>query len=79
MAKNTEEKKNTKASKPKKGFFRSITKFFRESKAEFKKVVWPTKKQLLNHSIVVISFVLATGVFVCLIDIIFTAIIGLLY
>ncbi len=28
-------------------------KFFREVKAELKKVVWPTKKELVNYTIVV--------------------------
>ena len=67
------------ATKSKKNIFSSIAKWFREAKAEFKKVVWPTKKQLINHTIVVISFVIITGVFVCLLDIGLTALIKLFF
>lgn len=67
------------ATKSKKNIFSSIAKWFREAKAEFKKVVWPTKKQLINHTIVVISFVIVTGVFVCLLDIGLTALIKLFF
>lgn len=67
------------ATKSKKNIFSSIAKWFREAKAEFKKVIWPTKKQLINHTIVVISFVIVTGVFVCLLDIGLTALIKLFF
>ena len=67
------------ATKSKKNIFSSIAKWFREAKAEFKKVIWPTKKQLINHTIVVITFVIVTGVFVCLLDIGLTALIKLFF
>lgn len=33
---------------------KSLNKYFRGVKSEFKKVVWPTKKQVLNYSVIVI-------------------------
>ena len=43
-------------------FFRSVTKFFRDTYAEMKKIVWPTKKQVINNSLVVIAVVIICGV-----------------
>lgn len=57
------------ATKSKKNVFSSIAKWFREAKAEFKKVVWPTKKQLINYTLVVLAFIIIVGLFVCLLDI----------
>lgn len=57
------------ATKTKKNIFSSIAKWFREAKAEFKKVVWPTRKQVINYTLVVIAFILIVGAFVCLLDI----------
>lgn len=67
------------ATKSKKNIFSSIAKWFREAKAEFKKVVWPTKKQLINHTLVVISFIIVTGIFVILLDMGLSAIVKLIF
>ena len=50
------------------GFFKRIGKWFREMKSELKKVVWPSGKQLLNNTIIVLVAVLIVGVIVCLFD-----------
>ena len=42
--------------------------FFKDFKAELKKVVWPTLKQLLNNTIAVITIVLVVGVIVFVLD-----------
>ena len=42
--------------------------FFKDFKAELKKVVWPTPKQLLNSTIAVITIVLVIGVTVFVLD-----------
>ena len=63
--------KNTNAVKKeekKLGFFQRIGKWFRELKSELKKVVWPSGKQLLNNTIIVLVAVLIVGVIVCLFD-----------
>ena len=45
-----------------------FSKWFREMKSELKKVVWPSGKQLLNNTIIVLVAVLIVGVIVCLFD-----------
>ena len=45
-----------------------FSKWFREMKSELKKVVWPSGKQLLNNTIIVLVDVLIVGVIVCLFD-----------
>ena len=42
--------------------------FFKDFKAELKRVVWPTPKQLLNNTIAVVTIVLVIGLIVFLID-----------
>ena len=42
--------------------------FFKDFKAELKRVVWPTPKQLLNSTIAVITIVLVIGVTVFILD-----------
>ena len=42
--------------------------FFKDFKAELKRVVWPTPKQLLNNTIAVITIVLVIGVTVFVLD-----------
>ena len=45
-----------------------ICKFFRELKSELKKVVWPTKEQILKNTLVVAATVLVLGVFIWVFD-----------
>ena len=42
--------------------------FFKDFKAELKRVVWPTPKQLLNSTIAVITIVLVVGLIVFALD-----------
>ena len=48
--------------------FKRIKKWFREMKSELKKVVWPTKKQILNNVLVTLACVLVVGIFIWIID-----------
>ena len=48
--------------------------YFKEMKAELKKVVWPTPKQLVNNTVTVIAFVLIIAVIVFVLDVCFDAI-----
>ena len=43
--------------------------FFKDVKAELKKVIWPTKKQLVNNTVAVISIVLIVGIDVFVLDV----------
>ena len=45
--------------------------FFKDFKAELKKVVWPTPKQLVNNTIAVITIVLITAAIVFVLDLVF--------
>ena len=36
-----------------------ISRWFREMKSELKKVVWPTKSQMINNTLIVLACVLA--------------------
>lgn len=50
-------KKAANAGKPKrtfKQFLQRIGKFFKEIRSEFKKVVWPTKKEIVKNTVVVL-------------------------
>ncbi len=48
--------------------------FFKDFKAELKKVSWPTPKQLVNNTIAVITIVIITAVIVFALDIVFETI-----
>ena len=48
--------------------FKGIKKWFREMKSELKKVVWPTKEQVLKNTLVVVLCVLVLGVFIWVFD-----------
>ncbi len=45
--------------------------FFKDFKAELKKVIWPTPKQLVNNTVAVLTIVLITVVTVFLLDLVF--------
>ena len=45
--------------------------FFRDFKAELKKVIWPTPKQLVNNTGAVVTIVLLTAVIVFALDAVF--------
>jgi len=55
-----------------KNIFNKINNFIKEAIAELKKVIWPTKKDLKNSTIVVISTIIIASVFIGLVDIFFT-------
>lgn len=45
-----------------------IIQYLKNSKDELKKVVWPTRKQLINHTLVVIFVSLVVAAFLGIID-----------
>ena len=45
--------------------------FFKDFKAELKKVIWPTPKQIVNNTIAVITIVIITAVIVFVLDLFF--------
>ncbi len=57
----TNKENNGKDNKNKKSFFKGL-------KAELKRVIWPTPKQLVNNTIAVITIVLITAIIVFILD-----------
>ena len=51
-----------------KRFFGAIARYFRELRSELKKVVWPTPKQVLKNTLIVLACVLVVGVFIWMFD-----------
>ncbi len=45
-----------------------IAKWFREMNSELKKVVWPSKKQVINNVLVTLACVLVVGIFIWVFD-----------
>ena len=62
--------KEVKKSKPVKDQ-KDKRRFFKDLKAEMKKVIWPTSKQLFNNTLAVITIVVIIGVIVFLLDLCF--------
>lgn len=42
--------------------FQKIGKWFREMKSELKKVVWPTKKQLVNNTLIALGMIVVCAI-----------------
>ena len=47
-----------------------VCKFFRELKSELKKVVWPTPKQVVKNTLIVVVAVIIIGATVSLFDLV---------
>lgn len=56
-----------------------VAKWFKDLKIEFKKVVWPTKKTVVNNTSVVLAVVVASAVLVGLLDTGFLSLMRLIY
>ena len=56
----------------------SVCRYFRELRSELKKVVWPTPKQVLKNTLVVVACVLIVGVFVYVFDLVASTLINAL-
>ncbi len=45
-----------------------LGKFFRETKAELKKVSWPSKKQLIRNTLIILAFIIIVSVILSVLD-----------
>ena len=54
-----------------KRFFGRIGKFFRDTVSEMKKVVWHSKKQIINNTVVVAVVVVVAAVLIMVLDAVF--------
>ena len=57
------------AAKPKTNIFQSAIQFLREVKIELKKVTWPSRKQTIGSTAVVVALVLLISLFLGFVDI----------
>ena len=57
---------------------KSIVKYFKDARSEFKKVVWPSRKQVINNTIVVIVSMVVSGLAIWGIDTVFMFLIKLM-
>lgn len=60
----------------KEGIVARATKSFKATKSELKKVVWPTRKQLANNTVIVIAAILVVGLVIFGLDSLFSTIAG---
>ena len=56
-------------SNKKPNIFSRMGKFFKDCRSEFKKLVWPTKKQLVKNSSVVLVSMIVVGACLSLVDV----------
>ena len=49
-----------------------VCKYFRELRSELKKVVWPTPKQVVKNTLIVLASVLVVGIFIWVFDFVAT-------
>ena len=54
-----------------KNFFKGIAKYFKDTKSELKKVVWPSKKDVKTNTITVLVVVIVAAVVLIVLDLIF--------
>ena len=55
--------------KPKRnGLFSRIAKWFREQRSELKKVVWPTKSQVINNTVVALAVIFGSAIVIWCFD-----------
>lgn len=58
-------KSSAKSEKAKKG---GVKKYFRDLKSEIRKVVWPSRKQVVNNTGIVLSVMVVVGLFLFGVD-----------
>ena len=66
------------AAPPKPGFFDRISTYFRDVRAEMKRVVWPAPDEIRNSSVVVIVTLIFFAAFIALTDLVVQQIINVL-
>ncbi|MDO5037673.1 MAG: preprotein translocase subunit SecE [Tissierellia bacterium] len=56
----------------------SLKRYFQGVRSEFKKVIWPSKKQITNYSLVVIAVSIVTAIFIQVLDAVFQGLLSVL-
>ena len=73
-----QEKKVVKKDK-KPGLFSKLVRYFKDLKGEFKKIVWPSKKQVLNNTLVAIGCMAVVAALIFVLDWLFITVFSLIY
>ena len=55
-----------------------ITQYFRETRAELRKVVWPTREEAINLTIIVVGTIFAMSIFFGVLDFLLAQLVALL-
>ncbi len=76
-AKVPDKAKSTKPVRKKDGFLKKTSRFFRDLRSEMKKVVWPSKKQVLNNTAVAFVMMGSVGIVIWVLDWVLSVIRGL--
>ncbi len=62
---------DTNLAKKKTPFGTRMKRFFKDTKAELKKVTWPTKEQLIHNTGVIIVFIIIVTIILSVLDVAF--------
>lgn len=54
--------------KRKKNFIKKVVDFFKEVRAELKKVIWPSQEEVAKYAGVVLLMIAALGAFITIVD-----------
>ncbi len=79
MAKEKENTTSEKSKKTEKKKPNKVAKWFKDLKSEFKKVVWPSKKTVINNTSVVLAVVVFSAILMGLVDTGFMKLMELVY
>ncbi|MGI5893959.1 MAG: preprotein translocase subunit SecE [Candidatus Merdivicinus sp.] len=71
-----EKTQKSKPAKKKDGFLKKASRFFRDLNSEMKKVVWPSKKQVLNNTGVAFVMMGSVGIVIWVLDWVLTVVRG---
>ena len=63
---------DTGGERPSGNIFSRLGVFLRQVGAELRRVIWPTRRQVVNYSIVLLVFVVIMGLYIAGLDFIFT-------
>lgn len=58
--------------------FEKITNYIKTSQQELKKVVWPTRKEVTQHTLLVIGISLGVAIFLGVVDYVLVFVLGLI-
>ncbi|OFL66432.1 preprotein translocase subunit SecE [Brevibacterium sp. HMSC063G07] len=74
-----ESQASSERARKKRGFFGAIIQFLREVVDQLKKVVTPSRKELINYTLVVLGFVAVMMVLVTILDFVFGKLAGFIF